>query len=202
MIRMSVSDLESYRYWKDSDDSEMPDLLRKLRHQDPPTMQMEAGKAFAKVFERLKHDVAETATEDGWTFDFTALDQEINLSPVRELKGEVSLSTPSGPVTLVGKVDGLSGLVVHDQKLTERFDAERYLDSLQWRAYLWMFGATKFVYDVFVGKYEDDVVRIREYHRLAFYTYPKVAEDIQKAVEELAAVIAANAPDLVKEDAP
>jgi len=51
MIRLSVSDLETYRYWKNSEDSDVLTLLAKLRHEEPPTPAMEAGRAFAKLFE-------------------------------------------------------------------------------------------------------------------------------------------------------
>jgi hypothetical protein len=48
-------------------------------------------------------------------------------------------------------IDGSDG-AIYDHKLTERFDAERYADSYQWRCYLLMFGARKFVYNVFEGR--------------------------------------------------
>lgn len=198
MIRLSVSDLESIRYWKDGEDGTIEDLQRKLRHQEPPTDAMEAGAAFAKFFERTRTGEIGTVVESGWTFDFSDLDMELPISPVRELKAEVVLDTPSGLVTLVGKVDGLNGTTVVDQKLTQRFDAERYLDSLQWRAYLMMFNANKFVYDVFVGKYKARTVGIDEYHRLAFWTYPDLADDVQVAVEEAADLITTYCPELVK----
>lgn len=188
MIRLSVSDLESYRYWKDSDDSDFAALVAKLRHLEPPTKAMEAGRAFAEFFEHVQAGEVEQASIDGWTFGFE-LEEEITVPEVRELKAEMHFDTPSGPVTLVGKVDSLDGLTIHDQKLTERFDAERYLDSLQWRAYLLMFGAETFVYDIFLGQYTGRFVRVHEYHRVPFYVYPNLRDDVQRAVEELAEVV-------------
>lgn len=190
MIRLSVSDLETYRYWKASEDSDVPTLLAKLRHEEPPTPAMEAGRAFAKLFETA--DAGDTAIRevDGWTFDFTAIDAEIAVPPVRELKAEVLFATPHGPVTLVGKVDGLDGLTVHDQKLTERWEAERYIDSLQWRAYLVMFDAKAFVYDVFQARYAGRYVNVNAYETVKFYTYPNVRRDVERAVAELAGVVA------------
>ena len=142
MIRLSVSDLETYRYWKANEEADVPTLISRLRHEDPPTPAMEAGRAFASLFEGSTVGDLAVKEVNGWTFDFTALDAEMAVPAVRELKAEVPFETPSGPVTLVGKVDGLDGTTVHDQKLTERWDAERYIDSLQWRAYLVMFGAS------------------------------------------------------------
>jgi len=47
MIRLAVSDLETFRYWRNDEDSTVADLVARLRRQEPPTVQMEAGRAFA-----------------------------------------------------------------------------------------------------------------------------------------------------------
>jgi predicted ester cyclase len=90
-------------------------------------------------------------------------------------------------------VDGFHGVTVRDQKLTESLDVEgRYIDSMQWRAYLAMLGAKQFIYDVFVGKVvpEEQTVLVREYHKLTFYAYPEIQADVTRAVCELAEVVA------------
>ena len=202
MLRISVSDLETIRYWRASEDSKLEDLVARLTHADPPSFQMEAGAAMARLFEFATPRAIDEWTdgETGWNFRFEIGEERFVLPAVRELKAEVVFQTPSGAVTLVGKVDGLDGLTVHDQKLTEKFDAERYVDSLQWRSYLVMFGAKAFTYDVFVGKYDagevdgvrtlkSKTVTIREYHALTFYAYPGIRADVERAVAELADVI-------------
>lgn len=194
MIRISVTDLESYRYWRSSEDSTLEDLIARLMKRDPPTPQMEAGRAFARLFEQAEDGAYDAADMDGWRFRFD-LDAHIELPPVRELKAESLFNTPSGPVTLVGKVDSLDGLTVHDQKLSERFEAERYVDSLQWRSYLVMFGAREFVYDVFLGRYDGMHVTVYDYHALHFHAYPNMKRDVERAVNELAEVIAKYLPE-------
>jgi hypothetical protein len=191
VIRLSVTDLESYRWWKDREDSDLSTLLAQLAHTDTPTPAMEAGRAFAKLFETAQHGEIFSCSVDGWGFTFD-LDEEIAIPDVRELKAEQIFNTPHGPVTLVGKVDGFDG-TVYDQKLTERFDIEgKYTDSLQWRAYLVMFDAQRFLYDVFVGRRDDarKDVTIYEYHRVPFYAYPSMRADVERAVCELAAIVA------------
>lgn len=197
MIRLSVSDLESFRYWKNRDDQDVADLVRKLKHEEPPTVQMEAGKAFAKLMENAIADtVMVERTVMPFTFDFRPLERrELALPAIRELKAEVTYATPSGPVTLVGKVDSIHGRRIHDQKLTERWEAENYVDSLQWRAYLDMFNALAFTYDVFIGRYDGNRITIVDYHPVTFYTYPAIREDVQRAVNELAAVVAEHLPE-------
>ena len=188
-IRLSVTDLESYRYWLADEDSTLDDLLVRLRHEEPPTPAMKAGRAFAKLFEGAGEEEIHNREVDGWHFDFTQIDREIAVPPVRELKGSVTFATPSGPVELTGKVDSLLGTRIHDQKLTERWEAEKYIDSLQWRAYLVMFRADTFTYDVFQGRYEGRCVTITDYHPMTFYTYPGIARDVERAVAELAAIV-------------
>jgi hypothetical protein len=191
MIRLSVTDLESYRYFKDREDSKLDDLLRDLAHVEPPTRQMTAGRAWAKLWEHALPGELDAVTVDGWRFVFD-LDVSVYVPLIRELKAEEVFETPSGLVTLVGKVDGFEGLTVRDQKLSERFEVEdRYTDSVQWKAYLTMLKASKFVYDVFIGKYDDveQEVTIVDYHPLSFYAYPDMRADVEKAVRELAEIV-------------
>lgn len=193
MMRVSVSDLESLRWWQNDEDSTLEDLLRRLRHEDPPNDAMLAGRAFAKFMEHARESDVQSAVVDGWEFYFD-LDAEMPISPVRELKAEVVYQTPYGPVTLVGMVDGLHGLVVVDQKLTGRWDPEKYMDSLQWRSYLAMFKAKKFRYDIFIGKYDGRRVAITDYHPLEFWAYPGMEQDVEQAVNELAGIIHEHMP--------
>lgn len=197
MLRISVTDLDSYLYWESAEDMDFESLLKRLRGEEPPSPQMAAGKAFHRLLEEAVPGEIPSATVDGHQFVF-ALDGEIALPVVRELKGECVFQTGVGPVTLVGKVDSLQGLEVHDYKLTERFDAERYADSYQWRCYLPIFRAQDFVYDVFQGRYEDEQkVVIYDYHRLRFTAYPGMCQDVQRKLEGLAAIVAKYVPQKI-----
>lgn len=199
MIRLSATDLVSYQYWKGREDSTTEDLLRELAHVEPPTRNMMAGRAWAKMWETCAPSaVLDAVVVDGWRFVFD-LDAVVYVPTIRELKIERVFETPSGPVTLVGKVDSFDGLTVRDQKLSERFEVEeRYTDSLQWKIYLAMLNARVFTYDVFIGKYADDedVVTITDYHPLTFYAYPNLRADVQSAVSELAEIVAEYQPQI------
>jgi hypothetical protein len=201
VIRLSVTDLDSYLYWKSSEDMEFATLLMRLRGEEPPGANMLAGRAFHKLLENAS-DGGEffAAEQDGIRFDF-AIEEDIVLPQIRELKAEHVFQTPSGPVTLVGKVDGLHGTTITDWKLTERFDAERYADSYQWRSYLFMFGAKRFVYDVFVCRYDNDRVYIFDYHRLPVCAYPEMEADIYREVCGLAEIVAKHVPQKIMAEA-
>lgn len=216
MIRLSVSDLESYRYWLAQEDSTLDDLLRRLRRQEPPHPRMEAGRAFAQLLEHAEEGEIDGRTVDGWRFVF-AIDEAFNLPTARELKAEdYIVETPHGPVTLVAQTDGLTGLVVRDQKLTERPDPEKYIDSWQWRAYLTIFKAKKFIYDLFGARFAPDMrelermraendwpngftpcVTVTSYDQVPFYAYPGMEADVRRAVCDVAEVIARHSPERV-----
>lgn len=193
MLRISVTDLDGFLYWRESD-QELDALIARLKGMEAPTPAMIAGRAFHKMFEESQEVTLDKIEVDGYEFTF-AMDGEIPLPQIRELKGEYVFQTPVGPVTLVGKVDGLTGLTVRDYKLTERFDAEKYADSLQWRSYLMMFEANTFVYDVFVGKYDDSRITIHEYHTIKFHSYPGMREDVYREVCALAEIVDKHVPE-------
>lgn len=197
MIRLSVTDLDSYLYWLDSEDMDLSELLDRLRGQAEPTPQMRAGSAFHKLLEEANAGELSRSEIDGFEFHF-GIDQEMALPAIRELKGERQFLTPSGPVTLVGKVDGLTGISVRDYKLTERFDVERYADSYQWRSYLTMFSAQVFIYDVFVCRYDEHRVVIYDYHQLQLHAYPSMAADVHQKVCGLAEIVAKHVPEKIK----
>lgn len=199
MIRLSVSDLDNWRYYKDSDQA-LEDFLRRLRHEESPGPEMLAGRALHKILERASLGEAggqdvETATMYGITFRF-AVDCELPVLPVAELKGELEIETPSGPAMLVGVVDGFDG-AVYDHKMTARFDAERYAESYQWRAYLSMFHAERFVYNVFETKEEYGEWVIWGFQRLELYAYRSMRDDVIGEVAELADFVARYLPEKV-----
>lgn len=196
MIRLSVTDLDGYLYWLDSEDMDLSELVARLRGQQEPTQQMLAGRAFHKMLEDANVGDIKTSIVDGFEFTF-AIDHEMALPELRELKGERVFNTPSGPVTLVGKVDGLTGISIRDYKLTEKFDAERYADSYQWRSYLAMFSAQVFIYDVFVCRYDDQRVLIYDYHQLRLNAYPSMLDDVRRHVCGLAEIVAKHVPEKI-----
>lgn len=196
-MRVSVSDIETYRYYKQHEDVTLEHCLSQLRRQTPPSPAMAAGRALHGILEHAAYGEPEAISVkgDGYVFHFNC---EINLQVpiVRELKGEIEIETPTATVTLVGIVDAMD-TAVYDYKLTGRFDAEKYADSYQWRCYLLMFRANRFVYRVFVGKENSQGAgfdgenftdwTIYEYHELPVYRYPGMDDDVKREIAEYAA---------------
>lgn len=195
-MRMSVTDLDAFRYYRAAEDADLDSLLRRLRKQEPPSRAMMAGRALHTILENAEPGVTlDIVEQDGFRFRFS-LDLALRLPAVRELKGDVVIQTAQGPVTLVGVVDGLDG-AVRDYKLTSRFDAERYAESYQWRCYLSMFKARRFVYDVFVAfdNEQADEIIVSEYHPLTFYAYPAMDADVHREVEAFVAFASKHLPE-------
>lgn len=186
-LRVSVSDLETYRYYLEHEEVSLEYCLAQLRRETAPSPAMAAGSALHSILEHSSGDEPEALSVhgNGYTFNF-ACNVDLAVPDVRELKGEMLIETPSGPVTLVGVIDAMDSAVC-DYKLTGRFDAEKYADSHQWRCYLLMFNASKFVYRVFVGKEVDDKEwTITDYHEFPVYRYPGMEEDVVSAVSKFA----------------
>lgn len=195
-MRLSVTELDGFRYWKSAEDMDLDAFLARMRKQEPPSPKMLAGRALHSILEDAQVGEVAVAERDGFSFTFEA-DCSLQMLPVREMKGEIGLHTSSGLVTLVGIVDGLDG-GIYDHKLTERFDAENYANSYQWRCYLTMFGAQRFTYNVFEGREKDiNTWVIYGFHPLTFYAYPGMADDVQREVNELAAFVAKHLPERV-----
>jgi len=188
-MRISVSDIECFRRYRDNEDVTLEGCLAQLRRESPPSPAMMAGSALHKALETMPGEFEGVElVQDGFSFEFLG-SIELSIPPVRELKGEMLIDTLLGQVTLVGVVDVI-GNEIGDYKLSGRFDAERLADSYQWRCYLMMFGCHKFVYKVFVGSENRDSATdwtIKEYHELPVYRYPGMEADIQKQIEECAA---------------
>lgn len=185
-MRVSVTDIEQLAYYRRTEDMPLADLLRRLRREDPPSPQMAVGTAFHAFLEHAGECEVDTVEQDGFIFDFSNLDAEIALPEIRELKVEREIVDG---VTVVGKVDAAEGKRVEDHKTSNRFDPERYQDSIQWKAYLTLLEANEFIYNVFViyaptKAMPDNLYRVMEFHRLPLYRYPGMDEDVRRAVTE------------------
>lgn len=196
-LRVSVSDVDSYRYFLESEDMTLDALLSRLRREEPPTENMLAGTALHKWLE--DHHPAESLTStieaDGFRFRFDA-DIELALPTVREIKALGTYNIDGVTVTLVGKVDAIHGTKPYDHKLTSRFDPERYANAFQWRAYLVLFNGDKFTYNVFTGAPDKDGVWvIRAFDQLTLYRYPNIQADVEAQLTEFVRFIRQYMPE-------
>lgn len=194
-MRLSVSDLDQYLYWREEEDHPLETLLKRLRREEPPTEELLAGRAFDSFLEHATEGDYDVIEYDGHRF---MIDPKVVIErpTFAQLKGELEVKTDAGPVTLVGKLDGIVGKTIRDYKLTGRFDAERYMESYQWRCYLLMFNCQVFQYEIFVGKRTGQTKQdghpiwtISEHHRMPLFSYRHLWHDVHAAVSDFASFL-------------
>ena len=92
-------------------------------------------------------------------------------------------------VTMWGRTDGVYGFTAADWKSTFRaMDAERYLDSMQWRAYLTMLGPNynRFRYQIFrCSMRRDGTIHVTDSTHYHAYRYAGMEDEVDSKVHEL-----------------
>lgn len=169
-----VSNLESFRQWREDDEQTVEDLVHWLTSSHP-TEAMLAGTAFHKALELAQPGEYDTLEALGFTFLLP--DAVLELPTVQELRayGEY------GGLTVTGQVDGIEGLRVDDHKTTSRFDPERYLAGYQWRFYLDLLEADVFRWNVFeIREVKRRVYQVTATHRLEAHRYPGMHTDCER----------------------
>jgi hypothetical protein len=160
-------------------------IKRMTAHAESPAMA--AGTAVHALIENAQFgEIKAHSDAHGWHVHFD-LDADAAIPEARE----VPLQRTHKGITLFGRCDAISTRAVHDIKTTSAIDIDRYLDSYQWRAYLWMSGRQRFHYDIFRVKVEDDikVVTVLEYVPLKLSAYPNLDRDVERLLEEFDACI-------------
>ena len=181
-LRVSATDIDNLRRFYDEEDADLADLIRQLRHLMPSTEAMEAGTALHKAIELAEPGEHKGFEQDGFTFSFET-DAVIDLPVIREMKATREYIVDDVRVTLVGKVDAVHGKRIDDHKFTAKFDADRYLDSYQWRIYLEVFNADVFNWNIFEAL--ESAPRnylIRNVHKLTQRRYPTMGDDVERQV--------------------
>lgn len=183
-LRVSATDLDQLRYFRETDDMELAELIARLKHLMPSSEAMEAGTALHKALEHAEPGEHKGFKVDGFTFSFDT-DAEIDLPPIRECKSVIEVTIGDVLVTMVCKVDAIHGRWIADHKFTAKFDPDRYLSSYQWRAYLHAFDADEFRWNIFEaieGAPKNYI--IRNFHPLRIHRYPGMAEDVERELGE------------------
>jgi hypothetical protein len=150
---------------------------------------MAAGTAVHAVIEDAAFgELPEETGRNGWHIRFD-LDAVLRLPAARE----IPLYREHKSIPLFGRVDAIDAVSVHDVKTTSAIDVDRYVDSMQWKAYCWMSGRRSFVYDLLRVKVEADIqaVTVLEYVRLPLTAYPGLDRDVESLLEEYDAAIRA-----------
>lgn len=146
------------------------------------TPAMAAGTAVHLAVERAPFgELPDHIDIKGWHIHFD-LDAVVATPELRE----VELHREHNGIPLFGRCDAIDANSVHDLKTTSSIDVDRYLDSYQWRSYLWMSGRQRFVYDILRVKVDESikVVTVLEYVPIEVTAYPRLASDVEGLLEQ------------------
>lgn len=181
-MRATVSQLDAFNEWKNDEDADLPALLARLRGgPDVVTEAMLRGRAFAKCLQAAAIGAFDTLSADGYTFAFTG-NFTIESWPRREESKEKNYDDLIVPA----RCDRVLGKIIVDDKTTEHFDAERYLDKYQWRFYLDIWNADKFQWYIWELKKMDEpkTYCVHTLHPLTAYRYARMGEDCHDLARE------------------
>src|SRR5262252_1328296 len=196
-MRVATTLLEQFRLWSTQGDNEwMPEseLLAAIRHEpEKPKDAVLLGQAFHKVLEKPYESWEpvmngySTKVHDGetWRTFFFAADVMVPALDRIDKRAvpEVKTTREYGPVTVVAKADVLLGTGIIEYKTkTTAFDFDRYWESLQWRFYLDVFGASSVTYHVFLLGEGKDGIELRDIVDFRLYPYPTLHKDCVDAV--------------------
>jgi hypothetical protein len=196
-----VSEVESFRQYRNDEEAELEHFLARMRGQVPATPAMEAGTAFHKALEAAPTGLEVTELEaNGYTFTFAG-DFKVELPAIREIRASKTWLVDGEPVTISGQLDTIHGKRIEDHKTTSRFDPERYLDGYQWRLYLAIFGADRFRWNVFEIAEKDHPLEWEVYasHRLEQFRYPAMEDDCGRLVADLARFARVHMPERIRQ---
>ena len=173
------------------------ELLATFRGEFVPTPAVLAGQAFGAALERPDRyrvpggyriptrDRAQVYTIDEAVFA-PALALMDHTHGVFEVKAEKTY----GDARVVGVADQLVGDHLIEHKTTSAFDADKYLESSQWRFYADLFDVSTVTYHVFVlNDHGNGVLEIRSIETLSLYPYPALHDDCAALVRDCQAYV-------------
>ena len=154
-------------------------FVRRLCRLEPPSPAMLAGRAIHKVIETAGTDSVSQIHQSGWNINFEA---DINLTWPRQRELRIETEFDGRPIN--GVVDAVSERAIHDLKTTKSINLEKYAQSWQWRAYLWMTRMDNFFYDILKIKIDNDTAIVTDYDRLALTRYPSLNKEVEQLYKD------------------
>lgn len=200
MIRLTASMLETYRRFVDTEYTTYDDMISAIDGTTSESPEMALGTAVHKALENYNGTelAVDVVTVDGYTFDARSIEKAVDfVTPMwlKEISGEKTLRLFGDDVVIRCKADALIGTFVVDHKVTGKVDAhkiESYLDSMQWRAYLWVFGGNEFMYNAMVWSESNGVYHMTDNQRVFCNRYLALGGDVRRCAEGLYAFAKAN----------
>lgn len=181
-ITARVSMVEDFRWWSQSG-LDWDWFLSKDRGGNE---RMAAGTALHAWLEKSATGEFDEGRVGDYIFVFDC-DASLNLVKVKEQRS----FRDYGDLRVTGKVDAIEAGRITDYKLIidHQVEGEQYMDSYQWRYYLDIFGANAFDYVIFEAhrQGDDDILHIKDVHKITQYRYPDLHQDCANLAAEFLA---------------
>jgi len=195
-MRISVSKLDAFRAARDGA-KDPAQFIEDIKTPFEGNVYTGTGKAFHKIMEnpiQYKHN----GFYEFKDYRFFGLQEYIPkdiYSPLWCSEVKTVNKIPELDVEISGIADVLFGEIVRDYKTRWRplSNFNQYYDSFQWRLYLWMFGANKFIYDIYsIKKAKDGTIDITAHDEFECVRYPALVFDCMDLIEEMKGFIIEN----------
>lgn len=171
MLKISATQLETYRRYM-LDKISLQQLIDSWTKQTEPSIKMKTGSIFHAKIQGMEYeeDAMINIDDNDIKHAMTKVDSR---SKIFEYKLRTPINTAYGAVMFTGVADHIVGNVVHEFKTTfSAFNYDQYAESMQWRAYCYLFGVEKVKYHVWTlsePKDNGDIIRVKDYNSMTMY---------------------------------
>lgn len=198
--RISTTDLDQLTWFRRIEAMTVEELVGRLWHKSATNEKMRVGTAWHEIMEDPPNKI-EKISRSGYHFHVKC-DAEVILPEIREIKATKIYLLDDIEVTLVGKVDGITGSKITDNKVTFRAPSmENYMESFQWKAYLDIFAGNIFEYVIYQGSIlKNKRVNINHIQKLLLYKYPGMRKDLVAGIHDLLTFYKQHMPDKIRGD--
>lgn len=189
-MRISTTTIETFRLYRLDVVSE-DDLRAAIRGEFKPTREVSLGQAFHSILEKPQDHILVDGNyaAKGITFPADVVKEclpHVDRSGVFEVMATKEYRVGLETVTVVGKVDQVTGLLIREHKTRwNTYEPDRYATSCQWRFYLDIFEALAITYVVFMlSEYENGKIALRGVETLGLYPYPSLRDECADLVRD------------------
>ncbi|HKA75325.1 MAG TPA: hypothetical protein VKE26_26215 [Xanthobacteraceae bacterium] len=190
-LRISATTLEAYRLYVEQDWMEEAALIQTIKREVVPTEAMRLGTAFHSVLEAPEQfRVPFGYLCDGLHFPDATMREPLSLIDPRGTFEVKSMTLIDGH-TIVARADQIVGSHIYEHKTTTgSYDADKYLDSCQWRVEAALFQPGAITYRTFLlEEPKDQIVGLRGIEQLTVYPYPALLSDVRDLVRRFVAYV-------------
>lgn len=202
-MRVSATQLESYRLWRDPEQEWMPeaDLLASIRGEFAANHKIALGTAFGKVLEdpdryMVPSGFRVVAYHEQFEFGRDVMEPCLALIDRRGVF-EAKAQKDYDGIDVVSKADHLLGSHLGEFKTTlSSFDVGKYMDSFQWRYVADAFQPSKITYHVFcLDEATNGVISLKDIHSFNLFPYAGLHQDCCDLLRDFCGYVTARGLD-------